>query len=518
VSSQRPTLEQVRERLRAQGYLEAGLERAIFTAPKASGAVWPSVLGAAAAGAVATAAAALARGAVSPPSGVALVLLALFAAFLPVAAAVGAMLYLVSRLLRVPANPGRSSLLAALAGATGVFALFTAGVRSLAPGAGSHPILAVAAVSVAAFYFARLVRATALSLALRRLVEVPERPYFRRGAAAAVAVLLVTSLLLAGRSRSASSFPPLTIRSEARRPLLVVGLDGVAGEALGALGAAPASATWSRALGAPPEVWTTLATGVLPSRHGVRAFERVSLFRAVSVRPPAGSSWAFRLPLTWAGVALRLPVSGAERRAYAFWEVAARAGLPTVAVNWWASESLPGAAVIGNREIALEARSGAQDDEVSIRRFREERARRRPALATVYLPGADIDRGPVTAPAADFLVREVEEARRGREDLWILYDEGRRGHRGGMRIWDEKARAARVDAAAADAAPTILARLGIPVAADLDGTPLTELFEPGALVPGTVATYGPRTASDAASPSPAGREYLERLRSLGYLN
>ena len=66
------------------------------------------------------------------------------------------------------------------------------------------------------------------------------------------------------------------------------------------------------------------------------------LFGSIALSPPAGTAWSFRGPLRWLGAAGRLPVSGAQRRAYAFWEIAARAGVPTVAVNWWASESVPG--------------------------------------------------------------------------------------------------------------------------------------------------------------------------------
>src|SRR6185369_10608493 len=53
VSSPPPSLDEVRARLRSQGYLDAGIERAIFTAPRASGAILPSAV----TGAVACAAA-----------------------------------------------------------------------------------------------------------------------------------------------------------------------------------------------------------------------------------------------------------------------------------------------------------------------------------------------------------------------------------------------------------------------------------------------------------------------------
>jgi hypothetical protein len=68
-----------------------------------------------------------------------------------------------------------------------------------------------------------------------------------------------------------------------------------------------------------------------------------------------------------------------------------------------------------------------------------------------------------------------------------------------------------------DVAPSILARAGIPAAQDLPGRPLADLFAAGQVEVQTVPTYGPRVA---AMPSPSkvtDREYLERLKSLGYL-
>ena len=68
-----------------------------------------------------------------------------------------------------------------------------------------------------------------------------------------------------------------------------------------------------------------------------------------------------------------------------------------------------------------------------------------------------------------------------------------------------------------DAAPSILARSGIPAARDLSGVPVPALFAPGTMETATVESYGPRVVP-AAIPAPeSDREYLEKLRSLGYL-
>jgi hypothetical protein len=68
-----------------------------------------------------------------------------------------------------------------------------------------------------------------------------------------------------------------------------------------------------------------------------------------------------------------------------------------------------------------------------------------------------------------------------------------------------------------DAAPSILARAGVPPARDLGGAPIAALFAPGSLDTATVATYGPRSVPRSAARPESDREYLEKLRSLGYL-
>ena len=69
-----------------------------------------------------------------------------------------------------------------------------------------------------------------------------------------------------------------------------------------------------------------------------------------------------------------------------------------------------------------------------------------------------------------------------------------------------------------DAAPSILARAGLPVAADLPGHPAAPLFAPGTLEASTVPTYGTRIPPAAPRSAVTDRQYLEKLKSLGYLN
>jgi hypothetical protein len=69
-----------------------------------------------------------------------------------------------------------------------------------------------------------------------------------------------------------------------------------------------------------------------------------------------------------------------------------------------------------------------------------------------------------------------------------------------------------------DVAPSILARAGVPAARDLPGRAVAALFRPGSLETSTVPTWGERVAPAAPAPRGSDREYLEKLKSLGYLN
>jgi hypothetical protein len=86
----------------------------------------------------------------------------------------------------------------------------------------------------------------------------------------------------------------------------------------------------------PPEVWTTLLTGVPASEHGITSLsaERlpgISTPLAPRAGPlPLGAALRFLLPST------TVPVSGRSRRVRTLWEIAALRD-PSVAVGWWAS-------------------------------------------------------------------------------------------------------------------------------------------------------------------------------------
>jgi hypothetical protein len=169
-------------------------------------------------------------------------------------------------------------------------------------------------------------------------------------------------------------------------------------------------------------------------------------------------------------------------------------------------------------------------------------------LLVVYLPGLDIAQhtllGGESGPAPSELgVRvaalqryyafldvltsnAIAEAMSKQQRVFVITQAGRQ-HKGagilagvgpGLR---SGARVSASQATAMDVAPTILHALGVPIARDLDGRVVGDLFQAGSLDRHPVrfvATYGPRGAIAAVrGDAPLDQETIDRLRSLGYV-
>lgn len=146
-------------------------------------------------------------------------------------------------------------------------------------------------------------------------------------------------------------------------------------------------------------------------------------------------------------------------------------------------------------------------------------------VATIYLPGPDILREDrdgwwrAVAQAERFLSEQIGRAESGDATVVVLCLDSHPGPGalGRMIVFDRVA-ARSVRIRPEDVAPSLLARAGVPPARDLPGRPVASLFDPGMLETATVATYGARVAPAGARSREVDREYLERLRSLGYLD
>jgi hypothetical protein len=125
----------------------------------------------------------------------------------------------------------------------------------------------------------------------------------------------------------------------------------------------------------PARDWTTIATGRPPDVHGIAALQAR---RALGIegRLPAASGGVMRSVLDAADL-LRLTTpavaSGQERRVAAFWEVAAAAGLRISVVNWWATWPAPEGddMIVSDRALLRLDAGGALDAEIAPSRLYE---------------------------------------------------------------------------------------------------------------------------------------------------
>ncbi len=525
-----PTLEQARARLKELGYLDAGVERLLFRPvfQGRGGAFLPAIL----IGSFAAALAAVAAVEAAEPAfggsltAVAALFLHVFLADL-VPAALAA--YVLARVADHARPPGLAATVAGLAAAALVFGLWIAGTYGLARELSARALLWAVPVAVAALFLATAVRLAFLARAFARSGALPGRAERRAFATAAAVGLLVAILLFYSRREPLPA--PAPQPSPRSIPVVVVAVDGLdldgSGKppAVAQLLSAGAIGWWPAERLSPPEIWTNLATGVSSGRHGVRALARVRpLGSPVALRPPFGTSWYLRRIGPPLHLVSNSPVSGADRRRLDFWEVAASAGIPSLAVGWWASAPWPGSTVVENRAVFARSRDGVDADRVAMILF-EESARRGYGVETVYLPGCDISRGEpgarqsAAAAVEKFLSEWIERAARGECALVVLAADSHptAGALGRMVVFDQGAARRTVRILPADVSPSILARAGVPAARDLEGRPVPVLFASRSLEPATVATYGPRAVAPSPAPVQSDREYLDKLRSLGYL-
>ena len=119
----------------------------------------------------------------------------------------------------------------------------------------------------------------------------------------------------------------------------------------------------------PARAWTTIATGVPPEVHGVRSIEttRVAGLRGILNFGDAGVGRIVRAGTDLVRLTSPSIASREERRAKTMWEVAAEAGLRTAVVNWWASWPAPagtGIVITDRGPLRLE-HGGALDAEIA---------------------------------------------------------------------------------------------------------------------------------------------------------
>jgi hypothetical protein len=341
--------------------------------------------------------------------------------------------------------------------------------------------------------------------------------------------------------------------------------------ALGRLAREGRVLTYRRKAEPPASFWTAVATGVPGPDHGVSSLDS---FLPLGVKTPLARNGPLRA--WWSRVAVPLglaeyrPILANRRRAFTVWELASRGGEPSLAVNWWATypvEPIPGLVVAHGAFQLLKDQAAGTVAPVSAapglaalaralldgpdprlaaalppteaasvleRALRPDRFYREvfargltdaPRAAALYLPGLDIaaDRwqgGDVAF--ADLVRSELAEtdgllARSldGVGTVAVVLDPGRRqvGGEGRVILWRRQGCvAARAAASPESVASALLRALGLPQSGELPPPPGGCRWPPPPVV---VAGYGePRRGTP---PGIESAEYLESLRSLGYL-
>jgi hypothetical protein len=378
-------VDELRRKLRALGYLDAGVNR--FVLAPARGARKPSVIALLASLRVGILAALLLGPAAAVGLGARLpglvtgprdaivvalymgalfgtaVAIAGFAASLIVASIATERVALRARALSIGA--GAIVTLACLVYLTLWWRTANAGFAGTSALAWAAPVWTGFALAVAAaisLLLGHAVRVTAFASLMAGLpagdvpVDTPGRSaassWRMSGAAGVVAFAGAAGLLVVtAPDARGDAAPPLTVVSAGLRVRLIAidGFDPAVFDQLARTGRVPALAAafgsaHARLAGDstrdPARIWTTLATGQTPDVHGVQGLEtrRVAGLQG-SVQPSEPSRLGRAIQaatdlfrLTRPGIASRH-----ERREKTIWEVASDAGLRAVVVNWWAT-------------------------------------------------------------------------------------------------------------------------------------------------------------------------------------
>ena len=389
-------IDELRQRLRSLGYLDAGVAR--FVLAPARGARGPLALAARASirvgvlgGALLGPSAALGLGARLPGlvSGVrdalvlALYLSILFFAALATAAFVISVAAAAFVRVRDGRFPARARTVSAVAGwciALGCLAYLTFWWRNANAGFGwSAPLWTTFALVVAVSiswllgYGLRMATLAVLAAAAAgsavQLPAIPSTSWRVVVGGAAIAFCGAAALLiLTAPAATAIARAPLAVVSSGKR-LLVIAIDGVdPSTPLSVLRGRRASLA-ARDTGDPARGWTTIATGEPPDVHGVHGLETRRIAGLRGILAADGGRFERLLGAGTDLVRLTRPsiASREERRVKTIWEIAADAGLRTAVVNWWATWPAPasGGIVVTDRAVLRLEQGGSLDAEIA---------------------------------------------------------------------------------------------------------------------------------------------------------
>ena len=189
--------------------------------------------------------------------------------------------------------------------------------------------------------------------------------------AGAAALLLSTAAV---EFPAKPNHPPLTVVSTGRAVRLIA-IDGVDASMLDTFAGDASHLAGRRArlepqdTSDPARAWTTIATGVSPDVHGVHAIEtrRVAGLRGRLPTEAGPAAAVIRAATDLVRLTRPSIASRDERRVKTLWEVAEDAGLRTAVVNWWASWPAPptNGIVLTDRALLRLEQGGTLDAEIA---------------------------------------------------------------------------------------------------------------------------------------------------------
>lgn len=404
-----PRVDELRQRLRSLGYLDAGVDRFVLgparseRAPLAIAALASLRIGVLAAVLLGPAAAVgigtRLPGLITGPRDAVVVAAYLALLFGVAATIVSFAVSLLAVRLPVPAVARRPRLVSRVAGAVAGGAclvyltlwwrIANADLVTLAPGWTAF-VLAIAVAISLLLGHATTIAAFAVLVARHGqepAITLQRRSAWRLTAVAAVAAFAGSAaLLLIGTPAPASGVPAprLAVVSPGIRVTLV-GIDGfdpAVLESLASEGRVPnlarifgrgAIRLEAEAASDPAREWTTIATGQPPEVHGVHSLEtrRVAgLQGSVTSVEERGLASALRDATDLLRLTRPSTASGAELQSKTMWEVAADAGLRAAVVNWWATWPATAAGpnapiVVSDRATLRLEHGGALDGELA---------------------------------------------------------------------------------------------------------------------------------------------------------
>lgn len=381
-------IDELRQRLRVLGYLDAGVDRFVLAPARATrgpvalaarasarvGLLGGLLLGPAAAIGVGARLPGLVSGARDA------IVLAIYLAVLFVAA-VAAFTFTISLLARRAERAiGWLTTATSLAYLTLWWRNANAGFGWRAPAWTAFALIVAVAISLLLGHAVRI--ATLGVIAVRRrsdaLPAVPSTSWGVLVGGGAIAFAGAAVLLLATTASGEGPAPapiPLTVINS--HPIRLIALDGFDPATYDEL--APTLPNIGFALEGsrvrleaqdtsdPARAWTTIATGMPPEMHGVRSIEtrRVAGLRGVLARDGSAArivaAASDLVRLTQPSVA-----TSEQRRAKTIWEVAEQAGLRTAVVNWWATWPAPSNSgiVVTDRAVLRLEHGGTLDAEI----------------------------------------------------------------------------------------------------------------------------------------------------------